>query len=1377
MKSYFDQMESSMKSYFTELKKELKQKPDLYNMLEDEDYNPEEVLNYPTYFQRNSNLMQGSSTVNYPPATAPIPPAAYFTPSQLYQGSVPFYAPSGPVSEPQMADYLRTIAANAAVATQRNNALGGLLVANLPPLHQAPLVASPNLPHLQVPSTSPPCSTKPNRPPPPNNVVITTSDALPTTVPTTTPTLFVNIPPEHRLGVGSASAVTMPPAAAATPVPHKFQIPMPSNFKLVEKAPVADPAEDKEIEATLDVSKDSEGGPTYTEHDPLPNFKPIIPLPDEVEVKTGEEDETVIFDCRAKLFRFVNKEWKERGVGQLKILKSKSDQPQFRILMRREQVHKICANHFITADMKLVKDTANDKSYLWWAHDFADEKMEVEKLAAKFKTVEDAELFRDKFNEAKKIIEDATSSEQLSDYNVTPPKKGINLEETKLVANTLKENKISVGGFTFSSAPKLLGVQEKVPEKTSEEKKTPGPFAAFNFGASKSEPKQTQPSFSFSSKPALAEVKTDRTKKDPSYSETQPTLLDLLRPDASNNWECDTCYTSNPSSSKICAACETPVSVKTSDKAQKPTVVATDPKKIDSSLPSLSSLFKPAQGSWSCDVCLVSNKADTTSCAACGTVKPGCVAETKSAPQTSFSFGIPPSTAANGAPAFTTVPESDGPKSSAGSIDNLKTQSTADSTASTNNTGGIFTFGMPSVQPSSNFSFGSAKFNFTMSTPTKVNDEAKSPHTTPKSAQKTEGEESDNEHDEDQDHTEGIYFQPVVELPDKIDVKTGEEDETVLYSQRSKLFRYDSESKQWKERGVGDVKILRHKTTGKIRLLMRREPVMKLCLNHYLTCDLEMKQKDAKSWIWFASDFSEGEQIVEKFCIRFKTPEIAQEFKENFDKIKNNPDCTTVAKSEEDDVVFVSETKIVSDELRDKAIALKLPENFYHYLDLPDCPGCRGCENDSDNQVIKITMPKSVDKTLTPRRNSGGIQPMIFGSKSLSDAPAVSSPLNVSASTPPPGGILSGKSIFGGGAIKPSTLVLTPERDTKVNPPAAADIPKSQISTFTFALPQSNSNPTVPFSPLNSVFGSNTSIFGQNSNIFGNQNTPVFGATASGDQQSTVSGLPIFGSASSITKSNQMQSATPVFGSVSSSIISPAFAVPTRNETKKEEPSFLNKDLGISFSSIASEASDKCTFVGDNSSFKWEGAGTMVFGSNRKADSSSAPDKEKEANEDRDDSKDENHDNEEHDPYFEPIVPLPDKIELKTGEEDEDVVFCERAKLYRRDPNTKEWKERGVGQMKILLHRQNKTYRLLMRREQVHKIVCNHLITPDLNLLPMNNSELSYCWCAMNMSQDDTEPSKELLSIRFKNKDQASQFQNGFENARKTFSDRSPSKK
>ncbi len=49
---------------------------------------------------------------------------------------------------------------------------------------------------------------------------------------------------------------------------------------------------------------------------------------------------------------------------------------------------------------------------------------------------------------------------------------------------------------------------------------------------------------------------------------------------------------------------------------------------------------------------------------------------------------------------------------------------------------------------------------------------------------------------------------------------------------------------------------------------------------------------------------------------------------------------------------------------------------------------------------------------------------------------------------------------------------------------------------------------------------------------------------------------------------------------------------------------------------------------------------------------------------------------------FKPLVKL-SEVEVKTGEEDEDAVFKQRCKLYRFDNNTKEWKEKGTGEIKV----------------------------------------------------------------------------------------------
>jgi len=57
--------------------------------------------------------------------------------------------------------------------------------------------------------------------------------------------------------------------------------------------------------------------------------------------------------------------------------------------------------------------------------------------------------------------------------------------------------------------------------------------------------------------------------------------------------------------------------------------------------------------------------------------------------------------------------------------------------------------------------------------------------------------------------------------------------------------------------------------------------------------------------------------------------------------------------------------------------------------------------------------------------------------------------------------------------------------------------------------------------------------------------------------------------------------------------------------------------------------------------------------------------------------------------HFEPLVKL-DEVEVKTLEEDEDVLFKMRAKLFRFDKPLKEWKERGTGDVRFLQHKESK---------------------------------------------------------------------------------------
>ncbi|KAL6556691.1 Ran-binding protein 1 c [Orobanche gracilis] len=96
---------------------------------------------------------------------------------------------------------------------------------------------------------------------------------------------------------------------------------------------------------------------------------------------------------------------------------------------------------------------------------------------------------------------------------------------------------------------------------------------------------------------------------------------------------------------------------------------------------------------------------------------------------------------------------------------------------------------------------------------------------------KNEKEEEDSKTAADDEDT-GAQIAPIIKLQE-VAVSTGEENEDVLLDLKAKLYRFDKEGNQWKERGVGTVKLLKHKETGKIRLVMRQSKTLKICANHF----------------------------------------------------------------------------------------------------------------------------------------------------------------------------------------------------------------------------------------------------------------------------------------------------------------------------------------------------------------------------------------------------------------------------------------------------------------------------------------------------------------------------------------------------------------
>lgn len=226
-------------------------------------------------------------------------------------------------------------------------------------------------------------------------------------------------------------------------------------------------------------------------------------------------------------------------------------------------------------------------------------------------------------------------------------------------------------------------------------------------------------------------------------------------------------------------------------------------------------------------------------------------------------------------------------------------------TASPQAPAGTFSFGSPST--------GAApfpKFNFSKpATPSKEDSKAAASSADPETFEPD------------------IQVTPLVSLP-KVAVETGEENEEVLLDIRAKMFVWGEGNAglQWKERGVGPLKLLKSKETGLVRLLMRRDKTMKICGNHILDDQMTLENKlgSDRAWAYAClNDFSDhvGEGKVESksitIALRFKDKTIADNFQSLFEEHR---DANAKIEVEEES------TDAPADAADDAATAEKEPE-------------------------------------------------------------------------------------------------------------------------------------------------------------------------------------------------------------------------------------------------------------------------------------------------------------------------------------------------------------------------------------------------------------------------------------------------------------------
>ncbi|XP_024408127.2 E3 SUMO-protein ligase RanBP2 isoform X1 [Desmodus rotundus] len=1114
-------------------------------------------------------------------------------------------------------------------------------------------------------------------------------------------------------------------------------------------------------------NQEADGGSVHgDDDDDGPHFEPVVPLPDKIEVKTGEEDEEEFFCNRAKLFRFdaESKEWKERGVGNVKILRHKTS-GKIRLLMRREQVLKICANHYISPDMKLTPNAGSDRSFVWHALDYADELPKPEQLAIRFKTPEEAALFKCKFEEAQNILKAsgattskamrivkeptsydnkdicksdarnmnfefqvakkegswwhcnscslknaATSKKCVSCQNLNPSNKelfGSPFVETVSTLKTGPENLPDRFALTF---PKEEGHWDcciclvrneptvsrcNACQNAKSANKSGSSFVqqpSFKFGqgdlsksvnddfrsvfsikegqwdcsvclvrneesstkciACENSRKQSLPT----SVPAPASFKFGASE----ISKTPNSEFEDMFAKKDGQWDCSVCFVQNEANTTKCAACQNPgkPSLSTSLGPVPASFKFSTSETSNATKSGFEGMFTEKEGQWDCSVCFVQNESSSLKCVACDASKPThkLIADTPSAftlgsktklndsfgsqvatgfksnsSEKAFKFGI-----TEQGFKFGHVDQENTPSFTFQSSSNTDSKSTVEGfNFSIPMFAGGFKFGIQepgnqekkSEKPLENASglqapcvssekngcgviFGQTGSTFTFADLAKSTSGEgfqfgkKDPNfkgfsgageklfslQSGKVADVADKADSSTDLEKDDDvykteDSDDIHFEPVVQMPEKVELVTGEEDEKVLYSQRVKLFRFDAEISQWKERGLGNLKILKNEVNGKLRMLMRREQVLKVCANHWITTTMNLKPLSGsdRAWMWLASDFSDGDAKLEQLAAKFKTPELAEEFKQKFEE------CQRLLL----DIPLQTPHKLV-----DTGRAAKLIQRAEEMKS-----GLKDFKTFLTNDQMKVTEEEN--------KNSDA------GAASVSDI-----------------------------TTKPNTENTGPTLEW------------DNYDLREDALDDSVSSSSVHASPLASS--------PVRKNLF------RFGESTTGFNFS-------FKSALSPSKS----------------------------------PARLNQ------------------------------SGTTVGN-----------------DEETDVTQEEERDGQ----YFEPVVPLPELIEVSSGEENEQVVFSHRAKLYRYDKDVGQWKERGIGDIKILQNYDNKQVRIVMRRDQVLKLCANHRITPDMALQNMKGTERVWVWTACDFA--DGERKIEHLAVRFKLQDVADSFKKIFDEAK-----------
>ncbi|NXC07376.1 RBP2 ligase, partial [Orthonyx spaldingii] len=1096
-------------------------------------------------------------------------------------------------------------------------------------------------------------------------------------------------------------------------------------------------------------SHETEGGSTHggDEDDDGPHFDPVVPLPDKIEVKTGEEDEEEFFCNRAKLFRFdaESKEWKERGIGNVKILKHKVS-GKFRLLMRRDQVLKICANHYINTDMKLTPNAASDKSFVWHALDYADELPKPEQLAIRFKTPEEAMLFKKKFEEAQSILKSLGSNADTSEAQNSGTAKETANQDIKEPNRTISGT-VNLG-FQFSKD----GASSEPDSKGNLTVTSTASSTTISFGKDVQQAcpggfgqhllKKDQWECKVCSVPNEAAVKNCVSCQSPnpgmweihgtpltgsaSFKASGNTLQDKFGSvfaKKEGQWDCSVCSVRNEPTASKCSSCQNPNKTNTAVSGQQNSskfCQAIAPKTFQNDL---SAAFSKKEGQWDCSVCLVRNEAKDVNCVSCTSPK------SQNQPNTSI-----PTVQASAAPMFGSVADTNKPQKNGFEGLFAKKEGQWDcNTCFVRNEGSSLVcvacqaanpsakpagdalstpgFGLKSKLPEldggqlgTGFKFGleqgkTTPFTFQISSDTEA-----------KSAK--EGFSFSM-----QVPADGFKFG--IQEPSK---NTAKKDEPSKEHATSFLKNADEKDKKDlpSDSGIGfqfqettdkeksDFVFGQNSSTSTFAELAKSTPREGF---QFGKKDPNFKGFSGAGEKLFSSQNSKTDHrantsadLGEKDDDVYKT-EDSDDI--HFEPIVQMPEKVEPFTGEEDEKVLYSQRvklfrfdpetsqwkergvgnlKILKNEVNGKVRILMRRE-----------------------QVLKVCANHWITTTMNLKQLSGSDKAWMWVANDFSDGDAKLEQLAAKFKTPEQAEEFKQK------FEECQRLLLDIPLQT----------PHKLVDTGrTAQLIQRAEEMKCDLKDLKTYLTDDKTKLSEEENV----NSVCASST---------SDLVIKPHAESTDPTLEWDNYDLREEALDDSVSSSVYASPLASSpVRKNLFRFGESTTGFSFSFKSALSPSK-------SPAKQNQSRTSVG-----------------TDEDSDVTQEEERDGQ----YFEPVVPLPDLVEVTSGEENEQVVFSHRAKLYRYDKDANQWKERGIGDIKILQNYDNKQVRIVMRRDQVLKLCANHRITPDMNMQQMKGSDRAWVWTACDFA--DGERKIELLAVRFKLQDVADSFKQIFDEAK-----------